>query len=296
MRAAHPNPLVPPTARPLTAVQGAGGKPTPPAFPAPQRAANQTPPWPGLGPPSSISHRGEGTPGKGQENVCAHRPSTARLSREGADVKAEPQAPAEAGSQHWDPDAQPGPQGSPSLGSGSPSAKPGPVLRDPAQTAWLLRKLRQDPVGEERRSLQEGSRARLRLPPGLVAKLVTQANQVTGIVTKTPRGEPGRMEPGLRRRGWAGLLVTDRRGSRPSQRGPPDEARIAAAEDRAALTTERGRTPVLAERPFPVGSTLAEEPGAPSAGIHTGRALSTAGPPSELEAGKAAPESGFSGL
>ena len=76
-------------------------------------------------------------------------------------------------------------------------------------------------MGEERRSLQEGSKVRLRLSPGLVAKLVTQANQVTGIVTKIPRGEPGRMEPGLRRRGWAGPLVTDRGGSRPSQGRTP---------------------------------------------------------------------------
>lgn len=53
---------------------------------------------------------------------------------------------------------------------------------------------------------------------------------------------------------------------------------------------------MLAERPFPVGSTVAKEPGAPSAGIHTGCALSIVGPLSELEAGKAAPESGFSGL
>lgn len=52
---------------------------------------------------------------------------------------------------------------------------------------------------------------------------------------------------------------------------------------------------MLAERPFPVGSTVAKEPGAPSA-IHTGCALSIAGPLSELEAGKAAPESRFSGL
>lgn len=144
--------------------------------------------------------------------------------------------------------------------------------------------------------MQEGSRVRLRLPRGLVAKLVTQANQVTGIVTKIPRREPGSMEPGLQRRGWAGLLVTDRRGSRPGQGGPPDEARIAAAEDQAALTTGRGRSPVLAERPFPVGSTVAKEPGAPSAGIHTGCSLSTARSLSELEAGEAAPESGFSGL
>ena len=104
MAAAHPHPLVPPTARLLAAVQGAAGKPTPPAFPAPQRDANQTPPWRLV---SIISHTGEGTPGKGQENVCAHRPST-------ADVKAEPPTSAEAGSQHWDPEAQPGSRGSPS--------------------------------------------------------------------------------------------------------------------------------------------------------------------------------------
>lgn len=48
------------------------------------------------------------------------------------------------------------------------------------------------------------------------------------------------------------------------------------AKDWPHRMRERGRTPVLAERPFPMGSTLAKEPGAPSASIRTSHSLSTA--------------------
>ena len=83
-------------------------------------------------------------------------------------------------------------------------------------------------MGEERWSWQEGTQpGQAQAPPSLEAKLGTQANQATGVATRTPR----RVEPGLWRRGWAWLLVSDRRGSWLRQEGPPDVARIAAAED-----------------------------------------------------------------
>lgn len=101
-------------------------------------------------------------------------------------------------------------------------------MQDPAQTAWLLSKLRQDQAGEERWSWQEGTQqGQAQAPPSLEAKLGIQANQAIGVATRTPC----RVEPGLWRRGWAWLLVSDRRGSRLSREGPPDAAHIAAAKD-----------------------------------------------------------------
>ena len=50
---------------------------------------------------------------------------------------------------------------------------------------------------------------------------------------------------------------------------------------------------MLAEHPFPVGSTLAKEPGAPSASIRTSCSLSTAG--SRLSLGAQGPQAHLPG-
>ena len=72
MAAAHPNPPVLPTARLLTAVQAAGGKPTPPAFPAPRMDANQTPPWRWL---ASSHTEAKGPRGRGRKTCVLTGPA-----------------------------------------------------------------------------------------------------------------------------------------------------------------------------------------------------------------------------